>query len=72
MKQKKFMTMKRLQERYNFVPDRQYSDLCIKIPSLDTKTGQRQNFNEYELVWDEYLKHLGTPDNIKQTYTQDR
>ena len=37
MKQKKFVTMKRLQERDNFIPNRQDDDLLVKIPSLDTK-----------------------------------
>ena len=37
MKQKKFMTMKRLQERDNVVSNRQDNDLWVKIPSLDTE-----------------------------------
>ena len=66
------MTMKRLQERDNFVPNRQDSDVWVKIQFLYTETGQRQNFNGYELVQDEYLKNLGTPGSIEQTYPQDK
>ena len=32
----------------------------------------RQNFNKYGVVQDEYLKNLGTTNNIEQTYMQDR
>ena len=64
--------MKRLQERDNFAPNRHDNDVWGKIPSLGTEPGQRQNFNEYELVQDEYLNNLGTTDNIEQTHTQER
>ena len=30
------------------------------MPSPDTKISQRQKVNEYELVQEEYLKHLVT------------
>ena len=33
---------------------------------------QRQNFNEFELVQDEYVKNIGPTENIEQTYRQDR
>ena len=42
MKQKKFMTMKRLQEKYSLILNRQNNDFSVKIPSLDTETSQRQ------------------------------
>ena len=72
MKQKKFMIMKRPQDRDDFVSHRVDSDLWLKIPFLDTETGQRQNFNEYELLQDEYLRNLEMTDNIEQTYPQDK
>ena len=38
------------------------------MPSPYTEIGQRQIFNEYELVQDEYLKKLGRNENIEQMY----
>ena len=55
MKQRKFLTMKRPQDRNDYVSNRQDSDLWIKILNEDTETGQRQNFNVYELISEEYL-----------------
>ena len=50
------MTMKKLQGTDKFVSGRQNNDLWIKRPSPLPDTGKGQNFNEYELVQDEYLK----------------
>ena len=38
----------------------------------NTVIGQGQNFNEYELVQNKYLKHLGANENTEQTHRQDR
>ena len=37
------------------------------MPSPGIETNQRQNCNEYELVPDEYLRNLGSTENIDQT-----
>ena len=71
MKQKKIMAMKRPQDRDEFVSNRQDSDLWVKMPLEDTETGQKQNFNEYELK-QEYVKNLGMTDNIEQTYPPEK
>ena len=46
--------------------------LRVKIPSLDTETGQRQNCNEYELVQDKYMKNSRRTNSIEQTSAKDR
>ena len=71
MEQKKYAT-KKLQEKDNFVSNRQDNNLWIKMPSPDTKLSQRENFNKYELVQDEYLKNSWVTENIKQNHGQDR
>ena len=58
-----------MQGKDNLVSNRQI-DFSVKMPSPDTELSQRQNFNE--LVQDEYLKNLGTTENIDQIYRQDR
>ena len=45
----------------------QNNDLWVKRLSPVTDIGQGQNFNKYE-----YLKNLGTNENIEQAYIQDR
>ena len=64
--QKKSVNMKKLHGKDND------NDLWVKMPSPDTEISQRPNFNEYELVQDEYLKNLGTTEKLEQTYRQDR
>ena len=72
VEQKKSVTMKKFQERDNLVPNRQDNDLWLKMPYPGTKIILRQNFNEYGLVQDEYLKVLAEIENIEQTSRQDR
>ena len=61
---------KKPQESDIFVSNRQNNDLWVKLLSPDTEISQRQNVNEYDLVQDEYMKNLGTTENIKQAYRQ--
>ena len=35
------------------------------------ETGQRQDFNDHDVVQDEYLKSLTVTDNLERTYLQD-
>ena len=59
------MTMKELQRKDKLVPNRQNDGLWVKMQIPDTEIGQGQNFNEYELIQNEYLKILGTNKNIQ-------
>ena len=35
-----------------------------------TETGQRQDFNDYELVQDEYLQRIEMTDNLETIYAR--
>ena len=56
------------QGRDEHVSYRQDNDLCVKVPNEDIETGQRQDFNDYELIQQEYLTNLEMPNNKEQTY----
>ena len=42
-----------------------------KRPDNYIEMGQRQDFNDYELVQDDYLKSWTVTDNTERTYLQD-
>ena len=72
IKQSKYMTMNISQGRDKHVPNRQDSDLQVKVPNEDTEIHQRQHFNDYESIQEEYLRNLTMPDKIKQTYPSEK
>ena len=44
-------------------------DLWISIPNDDIEIGHRQDFNDYELIQEEYLRNFGMMDNIEKFHT---
>ena len=42
------------------------------MPNENTETGQRQDFNDYELIQEEYLRNLGMTGNIEHTYPPEK
>ena len=68
----KQMAMITIQKKDKLVPNRQINDLWVKMTSPDTEIGQRQNFNEYELVQNDNMENLRTNENRQQTCRQER
>ena len=50
---------------------RQDDGLWMKTTDNYIETGQRKDFNDYELVKDEYMKSLTVTDNLERRYLQD-
>ena len=49
------------------VDSRQNDGLWIRMPDNYTETRQRQVFNDYELLLDEYIRSLTVDDNLQRT-----
>ena len=50
------------------MPNKKASDLWAKVQEHDKEIGQRQDFNDYELIQDEYLRNLGMTDFMDENY----
>ena len=62
--------MKIPQGRDKHVSNTQDSDLWITVSNEET--GQRQDFNDYKLIQEEFLRNLGLADNIEQPYAPEK
>ena len=50
------------------VPSKKASDLWAKVSEHDKDIAQKQNFNEYKFIQDEFLRNLGTTDLMNENY----
>ena len=71
-KQRKSMPMKIPQGRDEHISNRQDNNLWVKVPDDNTEIVQRQDFNDYELIHEEYLRSLEMTDNTEQSYPPER
>ena len=51
--------------RDEHVPNKQGNELWVKVSDNDTEICQRQEFNEYEIIQEEYLRNLEMTDHIE-------
>ena len=54
------------QERDEHVQNRQDDNLWVKLPDNDIEIGLRQDFNDYELHQEEYLRNLEMMNNTEE------
>ena len=54
------------QDRDEHLQNRQDDDLLVKAAGNDIEIGQRQDFNDYELIQEEYLRNLEMTDNTEK------
>ena len=57
-------------DTYQTMKMRQDDELWISVPDNYRETGQRQDFNDYGLVQDEYLQSLEKTDNLRDCICQ--
>ena len=50
------------------VPNKKASDLWAMVPEHNKEIGQRQDFNDYKVIQDKYLRNLGMKDLIHKNY----